>query len=70
MDTMPCQTGRVFGKETEGVKGKLRHGNESIPGIGGEGNMHRCKGGDKVFFLPCEWIARRGWCGVGWDEKN
>jgi hypothetical protein len=50
MDAMPCRTGRVFGKGTEGVKGELRFGNESMPAIGREGNMHRCKGGDEVFF--------------------
>jgi hypothetical protein len=50
MDAMPCRSGRVFGKGTEGVKGELRQWNESMPAIGGEGNMHGGKGGDEVVF--------------------
>ncbi len=50
MDTMPCRTGRVFGKGTEGVKGQLRQGDEGMPAIRGERTMHRCKGRDEVVF--------------------
>ena len=50
MYTMPCRTGRVFGKGTEGVKGQLRQGDEGMPAIRGERTMHRCKGRDEVVF--------------------
>jgi hypothetical protein len=50
MDAMPCRSGRVFGKGTEGVKGELCKWNESMPAIRGEGNMHGGKGGDEMVF--------------------